>query len=266
MDKKSLFQVGGNIESAVKGDFKINVQAILKEAWGKSPLSRLSINSGLLFIFSLAITLAYLVSNYLGGIDAVLADENSSMILNIIVTLFIWPFLAGIEMMGVFNAVGIKIQPKLIFAFLKQGSWVAICALLTSLLISIGLQLLILPGVFLAVVLSLTIPLLIDKKLSPIQAIILSVKALRFHWFKIFYLYLILLFLLVLILMPLALLAQTSFSIIGVVIFFFGLSYLAPLYYNVKGILYREIFGLQLESVDINTLHKNHDSNDTFSA
>jgi len=121
-----------------------------------------------------------------------------------------------------------------------------------------------LPGIFLAVALSLVIPLVVEKKFSPVKAISLSVKALRFNWFKIFSLYLILISALIISLLPLILLAQSELSVIGGVIFFFSLSYLAPLYYNVKGILYREIFGLQLIAVDGATLPPS--SNDSFSA
>ena len=266
VEKKSVVQVGGNIERAVKGDFTIDSQAILKEAWQKTLQSRLSINLGLLFILSIGSIVSFVVSDNLGGIEAVLADPKSSMILNVIVTLFIWPFLAGVEMMGVFHAVGMKTQPKLVFSFLKRGSWVALCALLSSLFISIGIQLFIIPGIFLAVCLSLVIPLVVEKKLSPIKAIVLSVQSLRFNWFKIFSVYVTLFSALVISLLPLLFLAQTSLSVIGGVIFFFSLSYLAPLYYNAKGVLYREIFGLQIIAIDGANLPPSSKANDTFSA
>lgn len=266
MEKKSIIQIGGTVENAVKGDFIINKQAILKEAWQKTLHSRLPINLGLLFVLVLGTIVSLIVSDNLGGLEVIISDPKATMILNVIVTLFIWPFLAGVEMMGVFHAVGMKTQPKLIFSFLKRGSWVAICALLTSLLISIGLQLFILPGIFLAVALSLVIPLVVEKQLSPIQAITLSIKSLRFNWFKIFSVYLMLFSALVGSLLPLMLLAQVDLSVIGSVIFFFCLSYLAPFYYNVKGILYREIFGLQVLESDVDNPPSSLNSNDTFSA
>ncbi len=264
VEKQSVIHVGGTLDKAVKGDFIIDQQAIIKEAWQKTLSSRLSINLGLLFIFIFASIIALLVIDSLGGYKVIIEDPQASMIFNVIVTLFVWPFLAGIEMMGVLHAVGMKTQPKLIFSFLKRGSWVALCALLSSLFVGIGLQLFILPGIFLAVALSLVIPLVVEKKLSPMKAITLSLKSLRFQWFKIFSLYLMLISALIVSLIPLILLGDSNLSVFGGVIFFFSLSYLAPLYYNVKGILYREIFGLQLIAVDGATLPPS--SNDTFSA
>ena len=263
-ENKTVLDVGGSIEKAVKGDFIIDKQSILKEAWQKTSSDRMSINLGLLFIFIFATIVSLLLIDNLGGYKAILEDPQASIIFNVIMTLLIWPFLAGIEMMGVLHAIGMKTQPKLIFAFLKRGSWVAICALITSLFIGIGLQLFIVPGIFLAVALSLVIPLVVEKKLSPIKAITVSLQALRFQWFKIFSLYLMLISIFIVSFLPLVFLAETSYSVVGAVILFFSLSYLAPFYYNIKGILYREIFGLQLTQIDGATLPPS--SSDTFSA
>jgi hypothetical protein len=266
VEKNSEIKVGGSVDGAVKGHFTIDVKNILQEAWKITLLSRISINLGLLFIFILAMVVSFIASDFLGGFEVVMQDPQAAMILNVLVTLLIWPFMAGIEMMGVLHSVGFKTQPKLIFSFFKRASWVAICALLTSLFISIGIQLFILPGIFLAVALSLAVPLVVEKQLSPIQAIILSIKALRFQWFKIFAIYMSLISALVVALLPLVALAGSSFGIVGGVVFFFALSYLAPWYYNVKGILYREIFGLKFEKVEGSNLPPNSGASDTFSA
>lgn len=266
MDKKSTVELGGSLERAQKGEYTIDVQGILKEAWQKTLLSRLSINLGLLFIFIIALIASFLTSEYLGGYEVVLADPQAAMILNVLVTLLIWPFMAGVEMMGVLHAVGVKTQPKLIFSFFSRASWVALCALLTSLLISIGLQLLIFPGIFLAVTLSLTIPLVVEKQMSPMKAIVLSIKSLRFQWFKIFAIYMVLISALIVSLIPMFALASSSLAPLGGILFFFIMSYLAPWYYNVKGVLYREIFGLQLKNVKGSDLPPTSGANDTFSA
>ncbi|MCJ8295654.1 MAG: hypothetical protein MJK15_14715, partial [Colwellia sp.] len=59
-----------------------------------------------------------------------------------------------------------------------------------------------------------------------------------------------------------------------IMVFLFGLSYLAPWYYNVKGVLYREIFGVfsdeNTAAIDItNSTNKDaghNGSDDSFSA
>jgi len=160
-EKISIVQVGGSVESALQGDYQIDVKAVLTEAWQLTLKSRLAINVGLLFSLLLGMSISFLVSNYLGGIEAVLKDPQTSMLLNIIVTIAVWPFIAGIEMMGVLHSVGMKSHIKMTFAFLQRASWVVLCALLTSVLISFGFQSFILPGIFLPITVSLTIPLFV---------------------------------------------------------------------------------------------------------
>ena len=257
MDKDSIVQIGGDVESALKGQYQLDVKAVLEEAWRLTQHSRGPINGGLSLVFLMGMLVSLALTQSLGGIETVFNDPQAGLILNVVITLVLWPFIAGIEMMGILHAVGLKTQTKLIFAFLRRGSWVALCALLTSLLISIGFQLFILPGIFLAVALSLTIPLVVEKRMSPLNAIVPCVKATRFQWFKLFSIYLALMSVLMVISLPLLLLAQSSLSIIAVVIFLFGLSYLAPMFYNTKGILYREIFGMKLKTAaaDSNSTH-----------
>ena len=130
-EKITIVQVGGNIESALKGDYHIDVKAILSESWQQTLKSRLPINLGLLFSLILGVLVSFVVSSYLGGIEAVLADPEAGMLLNVIVTIAIWPFVAGVEMMGVMNAIGVKTDTKMTFSFLKRASWVVLCILFT---------------------------------------------------------------------------------------------------------------------------------------
>jgi hypothetical protein len=240
----SVNQIGGSVESALKGNYTINVKEILSEAWQSTKKSRVSINIAVFITLILGMTISYVLSSSVGGIEAVLNDPEAGMVLKIIVTVFLAPFIAGVEMLGVLHAVKMKTQYSLIFSFLNRASWVALCALMTSLLISIGFQLFVIPGIFLAVVLSVTLPLIIEKKMKPAEAIVLSVKALRFKWLPILAIYSGLFFVLTLSLMPAVGMLESEIAPLGFMIFFFTLTYQIPLFYNVKGILYREIFGI----------------------
>lgn len=273
-EKITIVQVGGSVERAVKGDYQIDVKSVLTEAWQQTLKSRLAINLGLLFSLGLGMLVSLAASTYLGGIESVLADPQAGMLLNIVVTVVIWPFMAGVEMMGVQHAVGMKTQAKMVFSFLNRASWVVLCALLTSVLISFGFQLFVAPGIFLAVTLSLTVPLVIEKKMTPMKAIVLSIKALRFKFFPLLALYSLLFSTLVVLLLPFVFLLDTSIAPLGIVIFLIGITFLAPLFYNAKGIVYREIFGISIAtSDDINSPRNTYrsassdsGSNDTFSA
>ncbi len=243
-----MINVGGNVESAKQGQYSIDIKSVLQEAWSITSQSRLPIIVGILICTVISLFIVFIASQYLGGVENALKDMKAQYIINVLVTLAVSPFIAGIEMMGVFHAVGLKTQPKLVFSFLNKGAVIAICALLSSTLSSLGFNLLILPGIFLLVTLSLTVPLVIEKNMMPIKAIILSVKSLRFQFFKLLAIYGILFMALLLSTFPLLLLFKSGFEIIGAAFLLFALTYLAPLFYNTKGILYREIFGVQLNA------------------
>lgn len=261
-DKISVIQVGGSVERAIKGDYQLDVAEILKEAWQQTRASRVSIILGLLFVFFLGAIVTYLMTLNSGGFEALAQQPELFLIVQISVTLVTAPFLAGVEMMGVLHAFGIKTTPKLVFAFLKRGSWVALCTLLTSILGAIGFQLLIIPGIFLAIALCLTIPLVVEKKMSPIRAITVSLQATRHQWFKIFALHLVLLCASFMMILPISIFASMGIPALGIALFIFAFTFIAPMYYNVKGILYREIFGMQLHSTDAGNQPTDH----TFSA
>lgn len=275
-EKITIVQVGGSIERALKGDYQIDVKGIFTESWQQTVKSRLAINLGLLFSLVLGMLVSFIASSYLGGIENVMADPQAGMLLNVVVTVAIWPFMAGVEMMGVQHAVGMKTTVKMTFSFLNRASWVVLCTLITSVLTSIGFQLFVLPGIFLAVTLSLTVPLVIEKKMMPMKAIILSMKTLRFKFFPILAIYSLLLSSILVLMIPFVLLLDSSIAPLGIVIFLIGISFIAPLFYNVKGILYREIFGISIATNnDINKPHNGGNStstdvdsgpNDTFSA
>ncbi|KGJ89600.1 hypothetical protein [Colwellia psychrerythraea] len=273
-EENIIVSIGGSVERAVKGEYSIDVKAILTEAWQQTLQSRMSINIALILVSVFGMVVSFISSSFFGGIELVINDPELLQLINVIVTIAVWPFMAGIEMMGVFHAVKKPTRSKMIFSFLHRGSWVALCALLTSLLIGIGFQFYIIPGIFLAVLLSLTIPLVVEKRLTPVQAIVLSVKALRFKIVSLLAIYLVLFLTLIALTFPIALLIESSFAPLAVMLFLFGLSYLAPWYYNIKGVLYREIFGVFMEQKNVenglshaaNTDSDQNGSDDTFSA
>lgn len=278
-EKNIIVSIGGSVERAVKGEYSIDVKAVLTEAWQLTLKSRLSINLALFLVLVFGMIVSFIASSFFGGIEVLFKDAQAEgsqalQLINVIVTMAVWPFIAGIEMMGVYHAVNKPTHFKMVLSFLHRGSWVALCALLTSILISIGFQLLIIPGVLLAVMLSLTIPLVVEKKLTPVQAIILSVKALRFKVMPLLGIYLVLTMSLISLILPIALLIESSLAPLAIMVFLYGLSYLAPWYYNVKGVLYREIFGVfsdeKTPAIDLtNPTNKDtgqNGSDDTFSA
>ncbi|WP_371185347.1 hypothetical protein [Thalassotalea maritima] len=248
MTDKKIIHVGSTLEKAQRGEYTINVSKVLKEGWALTKVHKMPIVSGLMLVLLIGIFVSSVIIQYMGGVEAVQNDPQAQVLANLLATIIIWPFLAGIEMMGLSHAVGIKTRTGFVFAFLKRSAFVAIAALIISSLSSLGFML-ILPGIYIAVAQSLTIPLLIEKNMSPMAAIIVAFKATRFQWLRIFQIYCVLFTLLLLALVP-------AFSgapiVVSVPVLVIALVFLGPYFYNVKGILYREIFGISMQVVDNN--------------
>lgn len=246
VDNKKFIEVGSNPEKALQGDYQLNVVEIFKEAWDLTKVNKQPIISGLFFIVMIGMAFSLVASDYLGGMEEVLANPEKQMIINLVATVILWPFIAGIEMMGISHAVGIKTKTSYVFSFLKRSALIAITALIVTSITSIGFSLFLIPGIYLSVALSLTVPLIVEKGMTPIAAIVLSLKATRFQIFKLLQIYAMLLAILFATLLPGLAGIEPLFSM---AIFIGSMVWLAPLYYNVKGVLYREIFGVRMQVV-----------------
>ena len=103
-----------------------------------------------------------------------------------------------------------------------------ITAIISMVLIYLGMILLIIPGLYLAIAYMLAIPLVVERGLSPWQALEASRKAISQHWFKVFGLFLLL-----------GLITGISAIPLGI-----GLVWTIPLFTIAIGVLYRTIFGV----------------------
>lgn len=158
-----------------------------------------------------------------------------------IIGLLLSPLEVGIMLMGLSAARGEKIKVSDIRYILPYSAKIIILAMLTMLLVQVGFMLLILPGLFLMVVLSMAPMLMCDKKQSMFVALKTSAQTLSKQWFMIFLVYIWLIVAIFL-----------SFYTMGV-----ALILTLPFYVNVKGIMYYRLF--DSETVDTPTESTNND-------
>jgi uncharacterized membrane protein len=136
------------------------------------------------------------------------------------------PLFAGLYMLGVCAARGESIRMVGLLAYLPYSLAILLSFVIITLLTQLGFALLILPGLYVFVACKFTFPLIIDRGLSPIQAIKVSILCVSRYWVQFTVLYLIFVLLMLL----------------SVMTFFIGFIWVAPMYYQVKGILYRDLF------------------------
>ncbi|UTM55890.1 hypothetical protein L4174_008410 [Photobacterium sp. CCB-ST2H9] len=254
MNNKSL-QVGGSIEKATSGTADLQAIAVLQEAWKVTAKHFLTFFPAIagLFLAQLALLLVALKVQ-LGNpgifFDAFITGEGltpdileAGFMANFWSDVLSAPLYAGVSLMALNHAVGLPTKPRYLVKGFPFAVVSVVTMLLTSSLQGIGSALFPLIGLFLTMAFSMTITLVCEKRVTPMKAIQYSVVA---TFRKILPMSAI--FLAVLILFFL------SFATAGI-----GLIWTIPFFFNVKAIVYRNLFGITLQ---VTTVRKGDNGDD----
>lgn len=219
----------GNLESAIAGDYELDLKEIIYEAWELQKGNLGQIWTALAITSVMAVISFFLLAEAL-GIDIKDANDTDDMAVSLMLqlgmTALVVPLTTGLAMMVIKIASGVQSTPKEVFSYFDHTPQLVIWAMLQSLLTNIGLILLILPGVYLAVAYQLSLPVMIDKKLNPWRALETSRKAITTQWFHFFT-----------VTLCLALIA--FFACLTIV----GAIFAVPWYLCTMAIVYRRVFG-----------------------
>ncbi|MCC5879836.1 MAG: hypothetical protein JJU03_08090 [Idiomarina sp.] len=225
-------RVGGNLQQALEDKNTFNPVEVLKEGFNltKSTIPSL-LGAALLALAIFFIFLMLAIQVVVGEFDV---DDPVTVLTMLMIQIMVMPPLfAAIHVMGMRHSVGGKTQASDVFAFIKQPFPFILIALITQIATQLAAG--ILPGViallalgFISITLSMAIPLAAEYKISPIQAIRCSFVAVIRRFGSFFSVYL----------------ALFGLFILGLFTFGLALIFVVPLFYNVKGIMYREVFGV----------------------
>lgn len=147
--------------------------------------------------------------------------------------LLLAPVVAALELMGMKQALGQSISGQELWQCMRLWSRLALLAVLVSMVVSLGFLLLVLPAIYLYVSLSLANLVMIGARATPLQSMAWSLRAAYHHWWTIF---------------GVMVVAGIAFVIAGVT-FGVALPWLAPFAFILRGILFRELFGLRSAAV-----------------
>ena len=221
-----------SIEQALSRGYDYSITQLIGEAW-----QLISGTKGIIFagfvVFYLVMFIASFIIGLVFGIFGAMSDNMALALVvqfatSIFATAVAYPFLAGVSMIGIRRAAGQPFSFNDIFSYFGRTVPLLITAILMMVLIYIGFFLLILPGIYLSVAYMLAMQLVVERNLSPWQALEASRKALSQHWFKAFGLFLLL-----------GLIVAVSIIPLGI-----GLVWSVPLFVVATGVLYRTIFGV----------------------
>jgi hypothetical protein len=232
VSEKKRVIIGGDIDKTLKGEFDFDIKELLEQGWILTQTTKGVLCQSLLIILSVAIVMVYGLIAYVGAENVqnntVELNSATRLFMEIISTTLTAPLLAGVIMMGINHSVGAVSKAEHLFQYVPQCLPIVLVSLMTGLLTQFGLVLYILPGFYIAIAMSFATPLVVEKKMTPLMAIYTSVRAVNKKALKFSLLYLIFLALL----------------FVGLMTLGVAFIWIAPLYYNIKGILYRDMFGV----------------------
>ena len=219
-------------ESAEFDDYDFSIGAVLSESWEKT--------NGLKGAFWAAGAIVFLVMIVLGGVVGggsavfvgngdVIAGGLSSIIFQLVIMAIMYPFAAGIMMLGVERSVDLPVSYKSVFGYFAYTLPLLGVAVLMSILVAVGFLLLVIPGIYLSLAYMFVVPLVVEKNLGIWGAMETSRKAVTSHWFKLFFLFLI----------------MSIIVIISALPFGIGLIWTYPMMVAMMGVMYRDIFGVE---------------------
>ena len=188
----------------------------------------------------MAILVASLVMLGLGGVVALPALVTGSeattaaggwlsAILNIISNILSTILSAGLMYMGVRRATNRSLSWQQLFSGFQMALSICIASILQMILIGIGCLLLLLPGIYLMVGYCLTLPLIIDRRMPPWQAMETSRKAVHKVWWKVFGLFAV----------------SMLIAMVSAVPLLIGLIWTVPMYFVLGGVVYRSLLGIE---------------------
>lgn len=237
----------GSVENAIQGNYSLQVGAILSEAWSRVAGTKWTFQVALLlyflvyFVAMVVIAYVFYYGGLRGPIPEALADlpETAQILLgggvveSLLLSVAVIPLGAGVAMMGLRRAVDVPIRATDILMYYDRFIPLAITFVLLYLMLVIGFLLLILPGIYLSIAYSMAMLLVVDKKMSPWQALETSRKAVTKRWFALFGLYIVF----------------GIISVISIIPLGLGFIWTIPLMVIAMGIVYRNMFGCEKETL-----------------
>lgn len=212
----------------------IEVSSVLSRAWERVSGSKAAYLGAALISIVLGVALVIVLSLVVAAVNVAFGPEPSQVVLLVgdLVTAAINGAIgsvvaAGMFLMGIRRMRGEEIHAMMVLEPLKLWAPLLVIGFLNSLLVSIGLLLLIVPGIYLAVCYLPAVGLVVDKGRGPWDALETSRRAVTLHWFPVALIFLISYIIVFISLLPL---------LIGVI-------WTLPFMVNIMGEVYLRLFG-----------------------
>ena len=215
-----------SLEDAMAGNWSITPSEVVKKAWELKDGYK-----GLFIMVAIVLVVPGIISSVLSGAlstgDGFLVDTMIGVGVAVVLLPLTAPLQAGLWRVQIKRATGGSPVIGEMFGHFDKVVQLSIAALVVLVATYIGFALLILPGIYISIAGSLTLPLVAERGLSPVEAFKTSLKAVSSHFFDVLVLYL--------------LVGLMVFA--GVIALGIGLIWAMPAAFIATGMLYTTIFG-----------------------
>ncbi|MDN3701707.1 hypothetical protein ACFFUO_19110 [Vibrio artabrorum] len=256
-DIEKDFNLGGSINRALSGDYELKATAVFQEAWKHTINHFLSFSPAIVALMFLQVAIFYIALKLQLGDPAIILDaviDPDSFTPQVVDSIFIAnfsyevvsaPIYAGISLMAMSHAAGLRTKVRHMAKGLQFTVPVILVTLFSLTLQGIAGMILPFLSIYFSLAFSQSILLICDKKVPPMQSLLLSLRAVNKKIFVIASIYLIVMLM----------------FIVAAMMYGIGLIFVLPFFFHVKGILYREMFGIKMKLI-ASDRPKNDDNND----
>jgi hypothetical protein len=229
----------GSLERGIAGDYQFSIGDTISEAWERTRGAKLTFNLAFLLYFVIYAVIVGITTFALGGLVTMNPGETpgagfflGSLLQQLIVVSLTMPLGLGLFLLGLRRAVDAPISPMRILGHYDRTLPLLATYVVMTLLLFIGFLLLVIPGIYLMVAFALAMPLVVEKRLGPWEALSASRKAIGKRWFA-------------------ALgfgLALTVINVIAALPLGIGLIWTLPFSVIAGGVFYRNVFGCEADT------------------
>ncbi|GHA01766.1 hypothetical protein GCM10008090_08680 [Arenicella chitinivorans] len=224
----------GSLERGLAGQYELKPVEVIKQAWAMLPGMKSPFWIAAIIYGMLSLGFSFVTTTVAGDPATGSVNWVGYIAMNLLQMIVLTPVAAGLMMIGVKHAVGAPVNFNEIYQHFDKTMPLFLTMLLMYILIIIGFILLIIPGLYLSVGFALAMPLVIDKRMGPIEALTTSCKAITHKWFSFFGFWVL----------------SLLVVIAGFLALFVGVIWAYPLVVLAIGIIYRDVFGVEPHTVN----------------
>lgn len=247
-DEQQPMIIGGNLTDALRGQYHLNLGDIFKYTFAATKSHWAPLFLGFLAFLGILLILTLLAFSILpeAWVSQVVPTEaepqvsqHALLTLSLIGSAVGAPFWGGLILMGIRHSVDIPTKASDVFDGFSRAGALIITLLTTSVITQLALLLTgqvhwivsVLAQIYFSVIFAFALPLVIERGITPLNAIYYSVRIVHYK----LALYIVLLF------------VVTGLIIISSFAFFLPLIIVVPLIFNLVGVVYKEVVGVTIK-------------------